>query len=100
MNRPARIPDTGHTTPAIAQWPSQRRLSAMRPMPRRGLSRTEAAVYVGVGATKFDELVATGQMPKPKRIDNRKVWDIVAVDRAFDLLPSDERGLIDRTWED
>jgi predicted DNA-binding transcriptional regulator AlpA len=100
MNRHARIPDTGHTTPAIAQWPSQRRLSAIRPIPRRGLSLTEAAIYVGVGATKFDELVATGQMPKPKRIDNRKVWDKLALDWAFDLLPDDGNGQIDRTWEE
>jgi hypothetical protein len=28
--------------------------------PRRGLSREDAAGYVGVGTTKFDELVAAG----------------------------------------
>jgi hypothetical protein len=99
MSRPARIPDPGHTTTAIAQW-SQRRLSAMRPIQRRGLSRVEAAIYVGVGETKFDELVATGRMPLPKRIDTRKVWDILALDRAFDLLPDDGGEQIDRTWED
>jgi hypothetical protein len=79
---------------------SSRRLSVMRPVPRRGLSRIEAAMYVGVGATKFDELVATGRMPKPKCIDNRKVWDILALDQAFDLLPDDDNGQFDRTWED
>jgi hypothetical protein len=79
---------------------SSQRLSAMRPVPRRGLSRIEAAMYVGVGATKFDELVVTGRMPKPKCIDNRKVWDILALDQAFDLLPDDDHGQIDRTWED
>ena len=31
----------------------------------RGLSRVQAAVYIGVGATKFDEMVADGRMPKP-----------------------------------
>jgi hypothetical protein len=50
-----------------------RRLSAMRPIPRRGLSRIEAAIYIGVGATKFDALVATDKMPRAKRIDGRKV---------------------------
>ena len=35
----------------------------------RGLRRDDAAAYVGVGATKFDELVAAGRMPKPFRID-------------------------------
>ena len=101
MSRPARNPDAGHATPAVAQSPSnERRLSAIRPIPRRGLSRTEAAIYVGVGETKFDELVATGRMPEPKRIDSRKVWDIFALDRAFDMLPDDKSGQIDRSWED
>jgi hypothetical protein len=102
MTRTARLPDAGDTTPATAapQAGCERRLSAIRPVPRRGLSRTEAAMYVGVGATKFDELVATGRMPKPKCIDNRRVWDILALDRAFDLLPDDESDQIDRTWED
>jgi hypothetical protein len=78
----------------------ERRLSAIRPIPRRGLSRIEAAMYVGIGANKFDEMVEDGRMPKPKCIDNRKVFDIVALDQAFDLLPDDDSGQIDRTWED
>lgn len=98
MTRPASIHGADET---VAQTPTKERcLSAVRPIPRRGLSRIEAAMYVGVGATKFDELVATGRMLKPKCIDNRKVWDILALDWAFDLLPTDESSLIDRTWED
>ncbi len=54
----------------------------------RGLAREQAAEYVGVGVTKFDEMVVSGAMPQPKRIDGRKVWDIRALDRAFDRLPS------------
>lgn len=57
----------------------------------RGLSRDDAARYVGVGATKFDEMVADGRMPKPKRIDGRVVWDRVKLDAAFTDLPDDER---------
>ena len=55
-----------------------------RPTPRRGLSRDEAAMYLGVSASKFDDLVRDGRMPKPKRIDNRKVWDLHQLDVAFD----------------
>jgi predicted DNA-binding transcriptional regulator AlpA len=73
-------------------------LSATRPAPRRALSRVEAAQYVGVGSTKFDELVATGRMPRPKRIDSRKVWDIQELDMAFDSLPDDTTA--DDTWSD
>jgi hypothetical protein len=56
-------------------------------LPPRGLSRVEAAAYIGVGPTKFDQLVADGRMPRPKRIDGRLVWDRVALDRAFSALP-------------
>jgi len=55
--------------------------------PPRGMNRTEAARYIGVGATKFDELVEDGRMPKPKRIDGRVVWDRIALDAAFSDLP-------------
>lgn len=65
--------------------------------PRRGLSRIEAAIYVGVGLTKFDELVAEGRMPGPRLIDGRKVWDIRGLDLAFDDLPVDGQG---GTWAD
>lgn len=62
------------------------------PVPtRRGLKRVEAAEYVGVGATKFDELVTDGRMPKAVKIDGRRVWDVRALDHAFDQLVSDEQ---------
>lgn len=34
--------------------------------PPRGMSRDEAARYLGVGTTKFDEMVADGRMPPTK----------------------------------
>jgi predicted DNA-binding transcriptional regulator AlpA len=66
-----------------------RALSEIRPLPRRGLSRDEAAVYIGVSATKFDEMVADGRMPPPLRIDARKVWDIRSLDLAFDAIANE-----------
>lgn len=56
----------------------------------RGLSREQAAGYVGVGVSKFDEMVADGRMPGPKEIDRRKVWDRRGLDAAFDNLPSSD----------
>ena len=55
-------------------------------VPRRGLSRQEAARYVGISTTKFDELVGEGQMPRPFRIGSRTIWDLRKLDAAFDLL--------------
>jgi hypothetical protein len=75
-------------------------LSQIRPVPRRGLSRDEAAMYVGISAGKFDELVASGKMPRAKLIDRRKVWDIHMLDVAFDRLPVEDSPAIGTGWED
>jgi predicted DNA-binding transcriptional regulator AlpA len=56
-------------------------------LPKRGLSRAEAAYYIGVGTSKFDEMVKDARMPAPKRIDGRVVWDRRQIDEAFELLP-------------
>ena len=57
--------------------------------PRRGLRRVEAAIYVGVSPTKFDEMVEDGRLPRPKRFDKVAVWDLRQLDSAFESLPSD-----------
>jgi predicted DNA-binding transcriptional regulator AlpA len=75
-------------------------LSQNRPVLRRGLSRGEAAMYVGISAGKFDELVRDGRMPAPKRIDSRKVWDVRDLDVAFDALPSENQPAQGSTWDD
>jgi len=66
------------------------RYDALPPnLPPRGLCREAAARYIGVSPGTFDKMVADGRMPQPKRIDGRKVWDIRALDIAFDALPDD-----------
>ena len=69
-----------------------------RPTPRRGLSRDEAAMYVGVSAAKFDQMVRDGRMPNPLQIDHRKIWDIRSLDLAFDEL-SVENLSQPNSWE-
>lgn len=59
-------------------------------LPPRGLSRGEAAAYVGVSPTTFDLLVTAGDMPKPKKVRARNIWDRLSLDRAFDALPGDD----------
>jgi hypothetical protein len=59
----------------------------------RGLSRTYAAFYIGVGTTLFDEMVADGRMPKPKRVNSRTIWDRFEIDGAFTDLSTDEDTL-------
>lgn len=56
----------------------------------RGLSRAEAAGYVGISPSTFDLMVADGRMPAPKRINSRLVWDRQRLDEAFENLPEKE----------
>jgi len=67
--------------------------------PRRGLRRPEAARYVGVSPTKFDEWVEKGTMPKPKRKDGCVIWDIRELDLAFDYLSGDDEP-VGNSWDD
>jgi excisionase family DNA binding protein len=67
-----------------------------RPVPL-GLSREEAAEYVGVSPAKLDAMVKDGRMPKPKHIDRRRVWDRLALDAAFAALPDGEETA-DNPW--
>jgi predicted DNA-binding transcriptional regulator AlpA len=62
----------------------------------RGLRREDAARYVGVSATKFDDLVKDGRMPKPFRIDGCVLWDIRELDAALDALRDGDTN----PWED
>jgi predicted DNA-binding transcriptional regulator AlpA len=57
----------------------------------RGLNREEAARYIGVGAAKFDEMVADRRMPRPKYVDGRVIWDRLRIEAAFTDLPEDNR---------
>lgn len=71
---------------------------------KRGLSRAEAAGYIGVGATTFDRMVADGTMPPPLRIYGRVVWDLRALDEAFEALQgasgrSDDGGPEPCEWD-
>jgi len=68
--------------------------------PPRGMSRDEAARYVGVSITKFDEMVSDGRMPRPKRIDCRVVWDRLKLEAAFTDLPEEKcKNPLDRMFE-
>jgi predicted DNA-binding transcriptional regulator AlpA len=63
----------------------------------RGLSRREAAEYIGISPSLFDELVRDGRMPQPKRVNARVLWDRRQLDRAFDDLPEMTAG---NPWDD
>lgn len=64
----------------------------------RGLRKDQAATYVGVGVTLFDDMVREGSMPAPKRVRSRVIWDRLALDAAFDDLPGGGNDNEDDVW--
>jgi predicted DNA-binding transcriptional regulator AlpA len=62
-------------------------------LPPRGLTREQAAAYCGVGATKFDEMVADGRMPQAIRVDGRRIWDRQQLDQSFGALGGSEDAI-------
>lgn len=60
-----------------------------RSLPPLGVDRTEAAALIGVSPSKFDEMVADGRMPGPKRIGARAVWSVRKLTLAFEALPDE-----------
>jgi predicted DNA-binding transcriptional regulator AlpA len=67
-------------------------------LPPRGLSREEAAAYIGVSPSLFDILVKDGRMPGPKRINSRVVWDRLKLDVAFEVLDDADADGTDDEW--
>lgn len=72
---------------------------AIAPPSKRGLSRAEAAGYIGVSPSTFDRMILAGEMPSPKRIGTRKVWDLRALDLAFDALPGEDDTPETHDWD-
>ncbi len=65
--------------------------SRVRPMVRRGLSRLEAAAYIGISPSKFDELRKTNRIPPPKVLDGRLIFTTERLDEFLDALPDEDQ---------
>jgi hypothetical protein len=50
----------------------------------RGLRAERAAAYLGMGKTKFLELVDKALLPKAVIIDGLRIWDRLDLDAAFE----------------
>lgn len=57
---------------------------------RRGLSREQAADYLGISPSKFDEMRTAGKIPPARLCDRRKLWDIRELDVVFETLPRED----------
>lgn len=59
----------------------------------RGLTREQAAAYIGVSAPQFMQLVAAQRMPTPKRFGDQLRWDRHEIDRVFDATDAALRNM-------
>jgi len=85
-----------------------RRPSSILPdsLPPVGISREQAAAYIGVSATLFDRLINEGIMPDARMLHGRLVWDVTEVAAAFRAIPHrseparplDGQGQGDNPW--
>ena len=71
---------------ALEKLGNTRERAHKAPTPKRGLTRVEAASYVGISPTTLDRLVTQGKLPKPLKAFSRRIWDINALDAAFEAL--------------
>lgn len=71
---------------------------AIRLPVRRGLGEDEAAVYLSLSPSFFRALVERGEMPRPRVLGSRRIWDIDDLDLAFKALPREGEPVADDTW--
>ncbi len=64
----------------------------IRPTARRGLSRLEAAGYIGISPSKFDELRKTNRIAPPKVLDGRLIFTVERLDEFLDALPDENQS--------
>lgn len=61
-------------------------MSASREIRPRGLRRTEAASYVGVSPSTFDDMIRQGDMPEGFLYRSIRLWDVQDLDVYFTLI--------------
>lgn len=83
LTRVAKRFDIPRPSPGTAR---REKLSDGFAYPPRGMNADQAAAYVGLGRTKFLEMVKSGQMPKSIDLDGSTRWDRVDLDHKLDDL--------------
>ena len=93
MSPSRRIRDEGDADARMARVvTTARRPSAIRPIVRRGLSRVEAAAYLGISASKFDELRKANRIAPPKVLDGRLIFTVDGSTNFSTSLPDENQA--------
>jgi hypothetical protein len=92
MSSRRRISDDEESAPFVPRGVVTARLiSGNRPVVRRGFSRLEAATYLGISASKFDELRKANRIAPPKVLDGRLIFTVERLDEFLDALPDENQ---------
>lgn len=67
--------------------------------PPRLMDRGTAAKYLSIGITMFDELVADGTIPRPKKLRSKFLWDRVDLEGVANGLLEDTRTVKDQMFD-
>ncbi len=79
------------------------RTTSVRPtdyFPPRGLRRTDAARYVGISPSTFDEWVKCEVLPRPRKQGGVVLWDRLALDSSMDTLFYPDEDSDEAKWDD
>ena len=76
---------------SVATLGGSQRLSGIRPLVRRGLSQLEAATYLGISPSKFDELRKANRIAPAKVLDGRLIFTTERLDEFLDALPDENQ---------
>ena len=73
---------------------SKARSATLCPRDPIGLSREEAASFLGISATHFQKLVDQGTFPRARALGGRLIWDADELSKSFRRLPyvGEDRG--------
>ena len=67
-----------------------------------GLLKHAAAQYLSLPIHRFDELVRSKLLPRPKLVAGREIWDREELRLHFKSLPdnAEDQVSVDNTWDD
>ncbi|WP_024899492.1 hypothetical protein [Brucella rhizosphaerae] len=66
---------------------AQRMESLPHSLPPFGVGRLKAAALFDISPSLFDRLVEVGQLPQPRLLGGRLVWDVVELGEAWRSVP-------------
>ncbi len=58
--------------------------ASLRPL---GISREQAAAFIGISPSLLDRAVDAGTMPRPRLVFGRNVWDVDELIASFKAMP-------------